>query len=110
MTARATSTPIPSDHPTGTFWYHPHHHGTVADQMFGGLFGALLVAEPEEAGHGAGSGVGGQRHHADRRRRGRRGQPTTGDGGTGGRAGPHQRSAAPAHRRHLWLTATLARS
>jgi FtsP/CotA-like multicopper oxidase with cupredoxin domain len=41
---------IPSDHPTGTFWYHPHHHGTVADQMFGGLFGALLVAEAEEAG------------------------------------------------------------
>ena len=21
---------IPADHPTGTFWYHPHHHGTVA--------------------------------------------------------------------------------
>ena len=41
---------IPSDHPTGTFWYHPHHHGTVADQMFGGLFGALLIAEPEDAG------------------------------------------------------------
>jgi FtsP/CotA-like multicopper oxidase with cupredoxin domain len=31
------------DHPTGTFWYHPHHHGMVADQVFGGLFGALLV-------------------------------------------------------------------
>jgi FtsP/CotA-like multicopper oxidase with cupredoxin domain len=40
---------IPSDHPTGTFWYHPHHHGTVADQMFGGLFGALLVAGPDDA-------------------------------------------------------------
>lgn len=39
---------IPSDHPTGTFWYHPHHHGTVADQLFGGLFGALLVATPDE--------------------------------------------------------------
>ena len=38
------------DHPTGTFWYHPHHHGTVADQVFGGLFGALLV-EPR-SGHG----------------------------------------------------------
>ncbi len=41
---------IPDDHPTGTFWYHPHHHGTVADQVFGGLFGALVVAgagEPE---------------------------------------------------------------
>ena len=34
---------IPADHPAGTFWYHPHHHGTVADQIFGGLVGALLV-------------------------------------------------------------------
>ena len=41
---------IPADHPTGTFWYHPHHHGTVADQMFGGLFGALLVAEADDPG------------------------------------------------------------
>jgi FtsP/CotA-like multicopper oxidase with cupredoxin domain len=34
---------IPADHPTGTFWYHPHCHGYVADQLFGGLAGALLV-------------------------------------------------------------------
>jgi FtsP/CotA-like multicopper oxidase with cupredoxin domain len=34
---------IPPDHPAGTFWYHPHHHGTVADQIFAGLVGALLV-------------------------------------------------------------------
>jgi len=34
---------IPADHPAGTFWYHPHHHGTVADQIFAGLAGALLV-------------------------------------------------------------------
>lgn len=34
---------IPTDHPAGTFWYHPHHHGVVADQVFGGLLGALLV-------------------------------------------------------------------
>ena len=39
---------VPSDHPTGTFWYHPHRHGTVADQVFGGLFGALLVTGPDE--------------------------------------------------------------
>ncbi len=37
---------IPPDHPAGTFWYHPHHHGTVADQIFGGLAGALLVDPP----------------------------------------------------------------
>ncbi len=34
---------IPTDHPAGTHWYHPHHHGTVADQLFGGLAGALIV-------------------------------------------------------------------
>lgn len=39
---------IPADHPAGTFWYHPHHHGTVADQIFAGLVGALLIeAEPD---------------------------------------------------------------
>lgn len=35
---------IRPDHPAGTFWYHPHHHGMVADQLFGGLFGAIVVA------------------------------------------------------------------
>ena len=39
---------VPADHPTGTFWYHPHRHGTVADQMFGGLFGALVVGTPDD--------------------------------------------------------------
>ena len=34
---------VPADHPPGTQWYHPHHHGMVADQLFGGLAGALLV-------------------------------------------------------------------
>jgi len=34
---------IPADHPAGTFWYHPHHHGQVADQIFAGLAGALIV-------------------------------------------------------------------
>jgi len=34
---------IPVDHPAGTSWYHPHHHGTVADQIYAGLVGAVLV-------------------------------------------------------------------
>lgn len=34
---------IPADHPAGTYWYHPHHQGMVADQIFGGLAGVLLV-------------------------------------------------------------------
>jgi Putative multicopper oxidases len=37
---------IPRDHPAGTFWYHPHRHGHVADQVFAGLAGALIVEEP----------------------------------------------------------------
>ena len=34
---------LPADHPTGLFWYHPHHHGTVADQTSAGLYGAIVV-------------------------------------------------------------------
>jgi FtsP/CotA-like multicopper oxidase with cupredoxin domain len=34
---------VPADHPAGTYWYHPHHHGTAADQVFAGLVGALVV-------------------------------------------------------------------
>jgi FtsP/CotA-like multicopper oxidase with cupredoxin domain len=35
------------DHPSAMFWYHPHHHGTVADQIFGGLYGAIIVDQPQ---------------------------------------------------------------
>lgn len=38
---------IPDSHPTGTFWYHPHHHGMVADQVFAGLYGAIVIDEPD---------------------------------------------------------------
>ena len=34
---------IPKDHPPGIFWYHPHHHGMAAKQVFGGLYGAIIV-------------------------------------------------------------------
>ncbi|RZM81951.1 multicopper oxidase family protein [Leptolyngbya iicbica] len=34
---------IPADHPAGTFWYHPHLHGLVAEQLFGGLAGLFVV-------------------------------------------------------------------
>jgi FtsP/CotA-like multicopper oxidase with cupredoxin domain len=34
---------IPSDHPGGLFWYHPHRHGAVAQQVRGGMAGALIV-------------------------------------------------------------------
>jgi FtsP/CotA-like multicopper oxidase with cupredoxin domain len=34
---------IPKNHPSGTFWYHPHRHHLVADQVFGGLAGLFIV-------------------------------------------------------------------
>ncbi|MDD7942684.1 multicopper oxidase family protein [Actinomycetospora lutea] len=39
---------IPTAHPAGTFWYHPHAHGHVADQLFAGLAGALIVDASDE--------------------------------------------------------------
>ncbi|WP_199711355.1 multicopper oxidase family protein [Tessaracoccus antarcticus] len=39
---------LPEDHPAGVFWYHPHHHGMVADQVFGGLYGAIVVEGDDE--------------------------------------------------------------
>ncbi len=36
---------IPADHASGTYWYHPHHHGFVAEQLAGGLAGALIVED-----------------------------------------------------------------
>jgi FtsP/CotA-like multicopper oxidase with cupredoxin domain len=38
---------LPEDHPPGVYWYHPHHHGTVADQLFGGLYGAIIVEDDD---------------------------------------------------------------
>jgi len=34
---------LAADHPAGLFYVHPHHHGHSADQVFGGLGGALVV-------------------------------------------------------------------
>lgn len=36
---------LPDDHAPGVYWYHPHHHGTVADQVYGGLYGAIVVED-----------------------------------------------------------------
>ncbi|MFK5634501.1 MULTISPECIES: multicopper oxidase family protein [unclassified Ornithinimicrobium] len=38
---------LPDDHEPGVYWYHPHHHGTVADQLFAGLYGAIIVEEDD---------------------------------------------------------------
>jgi FtsP/CotA-like multicopper oxidase with cupredoxin domain len=34
---------IPADHPAGTYWYHPHRHGSTALQVGSGMAGALIV-------------------------------------------------------------------
>ena len=34
---------IPPDHPAGTFWYHPHRHGSTALQVSSGMAGALII-------------------------------------------------------------------
>ncbi len=34
---------IPADHPRGTYWYHPHHHGSADVQISSGMAGALIV-------------------------------------------------------------------
>lgn len=34
---------LPMNHPGGTFWYHPHMHGSVARQVSRGLAGVFVV-------------------------------------------------------------------
>jgi len=34
---------VPPDHPAGTFWYHPHLHGSTALQVGSGMAGALII-------------------------------------------------------------------
>jgi FtsP/CotA-like multicopper oxidase with cupredoxin domain len=36
---------LPVTHPPGVYWYHPHHHGMAADQVFAGLYGAIIVED-----------------------------------------------------------------
>ncbi|MFZ1007730.1 MAG: multicopper oxidase domain-containing protein, partial [Candidatus Sulfotelmatobacter sp.] len=34
---------LPKNHPSGTFWYHSHRHGSTALQVSSGMAGALIV-------------------------------------------------------------------
>lgn len=38
---------LADNHPSAPFWYHPHHHGMAADQVFAGLYGAIVVEDTE---------------------------------------------------------------
>ena len=37
---------IREDHPAGTFWYHPHLHGSSAMQVGSGMAGTLIIEGP----------------------------------------------------------------
>ncbi|MCZ0982806.1 multicopper oxidase family protein [Streptomyces diastatochromogenes] len=39
----ATTVHVPDDHPAGTYWYHPHLHGAIAEQIVGGMTGVIIV-------------------------------------------------------------------
>nr|WP_067296120.1 multicopper oxidase domain-containing protein [Marinobacterium profundum] len=44
---------IPIDHPAGTFWYHPHLHGSTALQVSSGMAGPLVIRgtrHPQQVG------------------------------------------------------------
>ena len=34
---------VPDDHTGGLFWYHPHNHGGVKQQVRGGMAGAIVI-------------------------------------------------------------------
>jgi suppressor of ftsI len=38
--------PVPSDHPSGLHWYHPHHHGATDVQVGSGMAGLIVVHGP----------------------------------------------------------------
>jgi len=40
---------VPCDHSGGTFWWHPHHHGSTHLQVAGGAAGALIIEDDAES-------------------------------------------------------------
>lgn len=36
---------LPTDHRGGTYWYHPHRHGFVAEQVAGGMAGVIIIED-----------------------------------------------------------------
>ncbi|MFT6023021.1 MAG: L-ascorbate oxidase [Ascidiaceihabitans sp.] len=36
---------LPETHPAGTFWYHPHLHGSTALQVSSGMSGAIIIRD-----------------------------------------------------------------
>ncbi|CAN5313781.1 hypothetical protein BH11PSE11_BH11PSE11_34620 [soil metagenome] len=39
---------IPMDHTNGIYWYHPHLHGSSNVQVSSGMFGAIIIRDPND--------------------------------------------------------------
>lgn len=39
---------LPDYHSSGIYWYHPHLHGSTSSQVVSGMFGAILVKDPDD--------------------------------------------------------------
>jgi FtsP/CotA-like multicopper oxidase with cupredoxin domain len=37
---------VPTDQPSGLYWYHPHHHGSTDVEVSGGMAGLIIVKGP----------------------------------------------------------------
>jgi suppressor of ftsI len=37
--------PVPTNHPVGLFWFHPHPHGISEAQVLGGMSGGVIVGD-----------------------------------------------------------------
>ena len=37
---------LPEDHGQGSYWYHPHYHPSVNQQVYGGLTGFMQIGDP----------------------------------------------------------------
>jgi len=40
---------LPRNHPDGTYWYHPHRHGSAAIQVMDGMAGAIIIEGDTDA-------------------------------------------------------------
>jgi len=41
-----TQLTLPADHGIGSYWYHPHYHPSVNQQVYGGLTGFIQIGDP----------------------------------------------------------------
>uniref|UniRef100_UPI0035D9BC42 multicopper oxidase domain-containing protein n=1 Tax=Janibacter limosus TaxID=53458 RepID=UPI0035D9BC42 len=91
---------LPADHPPGTYWYHPHRHGHVADRVAAGLYGAIIVEDPEPVPVTRERVMVVSDLTPGRLRQPGRGRPDAADDGPGRRGRTGQRPGPPAaHRR-----------